>query len=210
MQELFSLDDFNLGRIMGELSCIGATSIRLLNEGFRSSLLQEAEGYTYKPEDEAVGSGDRIVHQQLASFDNFSTEGNFILLKKSFQAFLDQCLEEAVPYPFDTRLNLNSMVLQKYESGSLGITPHRDGLRYINLVCIFIIGGRGRFCICSDRSGTDATEIAASPGNVILMKAPGFLGSNKRSFHFVTDIQETRYTCGLRQQAPMAIPRHTS
>ncbi|MBI2486575.1 MAG: hypothetical protein HYW01_06385 [Deltaproteobacteria bacterium] len=92
------------------------------------------------------------------------------------------------------------MVLQKYEKGSIGITPHRDGLSYINLVCIFNIGGRGKFFICSDRFGKDAREIDASPGKVVFLRAPGFFGSKDRPFHFVTDIQETRYTFGLRQK----------
>jgi hypothetical protein len=201
MQELFILDDFNITKILEELSSIGATSIRILNEDFRMALLNEAEGYTYKQEEEIVGSKDRIVRQQMGSFDEFSDGSKFITLKKSFQTLLDGCLPELDTYPFETPLNFNSMVLQRYENGSLGITPHRDGLSYINLVCVFNIGGRGRFFICSDRSGRDAREIDSSPGNVVFMRAPGFFGSKDRSYHFVTDIQETRYTFGLRQKS---------
>jgi hypothetical protein len=74
-------------------------------------------------------------------------------------------------------------------------------LSYINLVCVFVIGGQGSFYVCSDRSGNDSIEIDASPGNVILMRAPGFLGSEgERHFHYVTDIREPRYTFGLRQK----------
>jgi hypothetical protein len=110
-------------------------------------------------------------------------------------------LAELETYPFETALNFNSMVLQRYEEGSLGITPHKDGLSYINLVCVFVIGGRGRFYVCSDRSGRDAKEVAASPGNVILMRAPGLFGAeDNRPFHYVTEIEETRYTFGLRQK----------
>ena len=74
-------------------------------------------------------------------------------------------------------------------------------MSYINLVCVFIIGGRGRFYVCSDRSGREAREIDASPGNVIFMKAPGvFSPEDNRLFHYVTDIKEARYTFGLRQK----------
>jgi hypothetical protein len=104
-------------------------------------------------------------------------------------------------YPLETSLSFNSMVLQRYEEGSLGITPHRDGLSYVNLVCVFIIGGRGRFYVCSDRSGRDAKEIDASPGNVIFMRAPGlFEAEDNRPFHYVSQIEEPRYTFGLRQK----------
>jgi len=106
-------------------------------------------------------------------------------------------------YPFETALDFNSMVLQRYEEGSIGITPHRDGLSFINLVCVFAIGGKGSFYVCSDRSGKDSIEIDASPGNVIFMRAPGLLGSeDERPFHYVAGIRETRYTFGLRQKGP--------
>lgn len=201
IREVFILDDFDIIKILEELSSIGATSVRILNEDSRMSLLKEAEGYIYKPEDEIVGSGDRIVRQQMGSFDDFSEGSKYILLKNSFQALFDGYLAELETYLFETRLGFNLMVLQKYEKGSIGITPHRDGLRYINLVCIFTIGGRGKFFICSDRFGKDAREIDASPGKVVFLRAPGFFGSKDRPFHFVTDIQETRYTFGLRQKS---------
>ncbi len=201
MQELFILDDFDITKILEELSSKGATSVRILSEDFRMSLLKEGEGYTYKPEDGIVGSGDRIVRQQMGSFNDFSGGSKYMLLKNSFQALLDGCLGDLVDYPFETGLSFNSMVLQKYEKGSLGITPHRDGLSYINLVCVFNIGGQGRFFICSDRSGRDAREIDASPGNVVLIRAPGFFGPKDRPFHYVTGIQETRYIFGLRQKS---------
>jgi hypothetical protein len=191
----------NIGRILEELSSVGATSVKLLDEDFRLALLEEAEGYVYQPEDEIVGSGDRIVRQQVSSFDNFPQNSGYVLLKNSFQDLLEQRLAQLEIYPFETALNFNSLILQRYEEDSIGITPHKDGLSYINLVCVFIIGGRGRFYVCSDRSGREAREIDASPGNVIFMRAPGLFGrEDNRPFHFVTDIKEARYTFGLRQK----------
>jgi hypothetical protein len=188
-------------RILGELSSVGATSVRLLEENFRLALLKEAQDYDYEPEDEVVGSGDRVVRQQVSSFDGLPEDSGYVLLKNSFQDLLERSLEKLEAYPFETALNFNSMVLQRYKEGSLGITPHKDGLSYINLVCVFMIGGRGRFYVCSDRSGRDAKEVDASPGNVILMRAPGLFGAeDNRPFHYVTEIEETRYTFGLRQK----------
>src|SRR3712207_8397186 len=48
----------------------------------------------------------------------------------------EQCLVQLRTYPFEMALSFNSMVLQRYEKGSIGITPHRDRLSYINLVCV--------------------------------------------------------------------------
>jgi hypothetical protein len=201
IEELFVPTNLNTDRILEELSSVGATSIRFLEEDFRVALLEEAEGYTYQPEDEIVGSGARVVRQQVSSFDSFPEDSGYVLLKNSFQHLLEQRLAQVGTYPFETALGFNSMVLQRYEEGSLGISPHKDGLSYINLVCVFVIGGRGSFYICSDRSGKDTIEIDASPGNVILMRAPGLFGAeDNRPFHYVTEIEETRYTFGLRQK----------
>ena len=157
------LDDVDMAAICGQLLATGVTSFRILDGNFRESLVHEATCYRYKPEEEIVGSENRTVRQQLESFKNFPGESQFILLKNSFQALVDRGLADLPVYPFETRLRFSSLVLQKYRKGSVGITPHRDRLRYVNLVCVFNIGGRGRFYVCSDRSGSDAREVDASP-----------------------------------------------
>lgn len=193
-------DYFDVKRVMELLSTVGATSLHMLPDEVRIDLLREAESYDYQPAEEVVGQGSRTVRQQLGFYDTFAGNSQFVRLRDAFQALLDNALEELDVYPFQTRLDLNDLVLQKYEEGSLGITPHRDHLTYINLVCLFVISGQGRFFICDDRSGSNAREIEAPPGHVILMRAPGFRGSTGRPFHFLSDIQERRYSFGLRQK----------
>ena len=122
-------------------------------------------------------------------------------LQQEFQALMEEQLVKADAHPFATPLSFNSTVLQKYEPGTLGITAHRDSLRAINLVCIFNIAGQGQFYLCADRSGRDSQAIETTPGNVIFMRAPGFLGLQERPFHYVTNIQSTRYSFSLRQRA---------
>jgi len=201
MSKLFTLQDFESHRIISELLATGAASVHLLSEDFRLALLQEAQSYPYTPEAEVVGTGNQTVRQQLGSFACFPENAHYIRLRETFQNLLDEHLASLETYLFATKLELNSMVLQKYEQGSLGITPHRDRLSSINLVCIFNIGGQGRFCVCEDRSGSHAKVIDSSPGSVIFLRAPGFMSSPERPFHYVTDIQATRYTFGLRQKA---------
>lgn len=195
------LQNFDIHKAISELTAKGATSIQLLTEDLRLKLLQEAQGYQYIPEPEVVGSGHRTVRQQLGSFSSFPKDTHFNQLRVAFQNLLNEHLARLDTYPFATRLAFNAMVLQKYEPGSLGITPHRDRLSSINLVCIFIIGGQGKFCLCRDRSGSQARVIDSSPGSVIFLRAPGFSNSAERPFHYVSDIQTTRYTFGLRQRA---------
>ena len=97
-------------------------------------------------------------------------------------------------------LQLNRLVLQKYNAGSLGITPHHDAKRYVNLICVVVLAGHGRFFVCEDRTGRGAREVEAAPGMAIFMRGPGFHSSRDRPFHYVSEIRETRYTFGLRQQ----------
>ena len=189
--------DFSL--LLPRLISPGAVSLPLLDESYRLSLLREAECYPYTPEPEYVGSGDRLVRQQMSSFDAFPPGSLYLGLRDALQIWLEERLVALPEYPFSTPLRFNSLSLQRYEPGSIGITPHRDGLRYINLICLLVIGGRGRFFVCADRSGRGAVEVDAAPGHLILMRAPGFMGETARPFHYVTEIYQRRYSFGLRQ-----------
>ena len=202
MQNLFCLDDFCPDQIITALSTYGAISMPILQEEFRLALLDEAQNSSYSAEPETVGSGEHLVKQQAASRCIFEAESLYRTLQKSFQALCEEAFKEISPTPFATPLRLTEIRLQKYVQGSFGITPHVDGERFCNLVCVFIIGGHGRFSVCDDRLGTNPKWIDASPGRVIILRGPGFLGEDKRPFHFVTDIQDERYTCGIRQRAP--------
>lgn len=198
-QDLIVSDGRDVDAALRALSSVGATACRGLREEFRLSLFREAQTYPYTPVEPVVGHGNRVVRQELGSFDNFPADSGYALLRRAFQYLVDRCLHDLTIYPFKTPLRFNSMVLQRYDKGSIGITPHRDRAVNINLVCIFMIAGRGKFYVCSDRSGRDATEIDSSPGNVICLRAPGFNDSVDRPFHYVANIDQTRYTFALRQ-----------
>ncbi|MDH3670555.1 MAG: hypothetical protein OES46_05255 [Gammaproteobacteria bacterium] len=205
MNTLAALERFDIDEIFRRLISVGATSVPFLNANLRASLLREAVGYSYKREAEIVGSGERTVRQQVGSFEDFTDSSEFIRLRTSFEGLVSSALATLAGYPFATPFRVDSMILNKYEAGSLGITPHRDRARYINLIGIVVIGGSGQFQICQDRSGSDATEIAAPPGHAILMRAPGFPGAGDRPFHCVSHIRESRYTLVLRQRRPSSV-----
>jgi hypothetical protein len=192
----------DLTPVLEQVARVGAASLPLLDEAFRLRLHAEADLYAYTPEEEYVGSGDRLVRQQMGSCESFPPGSAYLALRDAFQSWMDERLSSLAQYPFASPLRFNALSLQKYAQGSIGITPHRDGLRYTNLICIFVIAGQGRFFICADRSGSGAVEIAATPGNLILMRAPGFLGEVARPFHFISEIGGTRYSFGLRQLRP--------
>ncbi|HEY9633498.1 MAG TPA: hypothetical protein V6D14_08840 [Coleofasciculaceae cyanobacterium] len=172
----------------------------MLSDAARLELLQEASSYCYAEETGVVGTGDRIVKKEYSSFEAFPSSSLYRSLTAEFQALMDEALSDLANYPFTVPLQFNSMVLQRYEPGQLGITPHRDRYSAINLVCVFNISGQGQFYLCTDRMGTNSLEFDTTPGHVIFLRAPSFLGSDQRPFHYVTNIRSTRYSFGLRQR----------
>jgi hypothetical protein len=196
----FDLELFNITEIIEELSATGAVSIPLLQEKPRLALLKEMKLFSFTPEQGVFGKGENTVVKAFSSFESFSPNSLYLKLVAAFQTLIANKLADLPVYPLSSQLDFNSAVLQCYQPGKLGISPHRDWRSAINLVCIFNIDGIGDFYLCSDRQGTNAVKIATKPGNVIFLRAPGFLSSENRPFHYVANIRSMRYSFSLRQR----------
>jgi hypothetical protein len=191
--------DIDIENIVEKLSSQGGASFPILSEAYRKALLEEAESYDYQKQPEVVGPAK--VREQLSSNYSLRPGSLFFRLRDDFEALLAKKLGALPEYPFDTPLKFNESSLQVYEKGSIGITPHVDGLSYRNLICNFVLTGRAEFALCKDRSGAEPLYLDNSPGNAIIMRAPGFLGSGERPFHFLSEVGERRIVFGLRQKA---------
>jgi len=98
----------------------------------------------------------------------------------------------------------NDLVIQRYERGELGITAHRDHLRYKGLIAVIPLSGGARFFVCADRTGNAAREVPAPPGSLVLMRGPEYAARHDRPFHFVRDITRRRLSLGLRYDTDAA------
>ncbi len=196
----FCSPGLNLADIVEALTDSGALAVPLLGDEFRLSLLDVARASRFRAARPLVGKGERLVRQRMEVCEHFPADSIFHTLTREFQKLWDDLLGEAPTNPFEGRLLFNDLMLQRYSVGEVGITPHRDRTGYRNLVCLFVLEGRGRFYLCNDRQGRGAREIPHAPGDVLLMRAPGFQRSAERPFHFVRDIQSPRYVFGLRQE----------
>lgn len=189
--------DFDLDKIINEILLLGGTSFPILSEERRLSLSKEAEKYAYKKQPEIVGK--KKVREQLSSFDQLPESSLFKKLQEDFVDLLNYKLSLSKLKPFGTNpISFNEGVLQKYEKGSIGITPHLDGLSCVNLILIFMIKGKGDVFICDDRKGSNPRLLDTTLGNMTILRAPGFFASSKRPFHYLTNITEERITFGLR------------
>lgn len=193
------LKDFDIQDVLETILENGAVSIPILPDDRREELFAEARTYEYQRQPELVGGGK--VREQLSSISSFPEESLFYGLKNDFTELL---LRKLVSLPardiFSVPLIFNEMSIQKYEAGSIGITPHMDGKSVLNLICLFILTGTSEFAVCQDRSGRNPKFFNTAPGNLIILRAAGFYHSTFRPFHFVRNITKERFVFGLRQK----------
>ena len=194
--------------ILDRLEREDAVAVPALTAEYRAWLLVEARTTRFRDARPVVGRGERLVRQRMGVHDGFGPDSRFHDLTRRYQAAWDEWLASMAPYPFESPLVFNDLMLQVYEPGETGITPHMDRTAYRNLICLFVLEGRGRFGICEDRSGRGARIIAHEPGDVVLTRAPGFMGSDDRPFHFLDRITERRYVFGLRHELRGERPGH--
>ena len=176
----------------------GASAVRLLSEDGCERLQAAASYLSWRSARPVVGEGERRVYQDFVLAQQFPADSPYREAAAAFEAAIVAASRSLPPGLLPTGFCLNDLILQRYAPGSRGITPHRDHLRYRGLVALIVVSGDGRFCLCRDRSGSDAQEVPAGPGHVLLMRAPGLADSNDRPFHFLDQITKERLSFGLR------------
>jgi hypothetical protein len=195
--------NFSARELCAELYYTGASSLNILEESARCMLLAEARKLKFQQAPEEYG--EFHVKQHFSSIREFPLGSPFLHLRDIFQNFLEGEFARWGSNPFATPLAFDDIVLQKYEKTALGIGPHRDSIGFENLICIFNLGGTAHFNICADREGNYRRVIDSSPGNVIFLRAPGFRWEKERPFHFVSDIEDERYSFTLRQKRDSSV-----
>lgn len=201
---MITVEDFHSARFdprraLQELTQYGATSFPLLSERARLRLLDKARLCHFTPEEVVVPPYN--VRQEVSSCSEFPDDSDLWRFRDMLQGFLLQHFsrEALCSDLFQTPLFFNDLTIRKYEKRSCGITPHRDSAKLVNLIAIVNLEGEARFCVCDDREGTNTREIDHRSGMVLLLRAPGFLWTDFRPFHFVGEVTQERYTFALRQ-----------
>ena len=183
---------------LARLAAEDAVSLALLSDAACKDLLAASRGLSYRSARPVIGTGDKAVHQDFELCMNPPPPGPFHACARALERLLEAALAWLPDPPLAAAPPLNDVVVQRYRPGALGITPHRDHVRYRELVAILTLAGRARFYVCKERSGTDSHEVPIPPGSLLLMRAPGFAGRGDRPFHFLKDITRQRVCLGLR------------
>jgi len=181
-----------------------AASLPLLDLPARRRLTAAAAHLPFRPARPVVGEGANAVHQQFELCMNFPHTSLFVAFTAAFEGLIDASLACLPSPPVARPFRFNDLVVQRYERGALGITAHRDHIRYKGLIAVIPLSGAARFFVCADRAGSAAREIPAAAGSLVLMRGPEYAGRRDRPFHFVQDISRRRLSLGLRYDADAA------
>ncbi len=195
-----------LAGALARLDAAHAVSLPLLGARARRRLIGSTTRLPYRPAVPVVGAGANAVRQDFELCMAIPERSLLRAFAAALEALLNAALDRLEPRPLARPLHLNDLVVQRYPKGSLGITAHRDHLRYQGLVALVTLSGAARFCLCDDRAGRGARELPCPPGHLLLLRAPGFGfgdrgGRRDRPFHFLDRMTRSRLSLGLRHDA---------
>ena len=185
--------DLDLRDALEKLRGRGAAFLgKALQESFRERVLKEV----------AQGDFERLP----AQIGPVRQETDLLLIRKDFgrwpavaelRSELVETLRAQVSHiPGMPQWEPNEAYVQRYRTGALGVSPHVDSKRFVILVAVFTLAGSATFSLCTDRYGNALEEWEAESGSLVLLRAPGFDGSEDgRPFH--------------RVQGPLSGERHS-
>jgi hypothetical protein len=200
----FVADPAEIAGAIARISTEDAVSLPLLDARVRRRLLGAAARLPYRLAKPLIGEGEKKVRQDFVLCMPLPPRSLFHVFAAAFERLIAAALARLDPAPLPAPPCFNDLIVQRYEPGSRGITPHLDHIRYEGLVALLPLSGAARFFICDDRAGRGAREIPAPSGNLMLLRAPGFGGTRQRPFHFLRDVTRRRTSLGLRHDARAA------
>ncbi|RMD62335.1 MAG: hypothetical protein D6826_07640 [Alphaproteobacteria bacterium] len=199
----FEVSAADVADALARLEQDDALALPLIGPRLRHRLLRAAARLAFRPAQPVIGEGANAVYQEFDLCTAIPARSPFRAVAGAFTDLLAAALGHLDPPPLAQPPVFNDLIVQRYARGALGITPHRDHIRYRGLIALVTLCGAARFHVCADRAGSKAREIPAPAGSVVLMRAPDFAGRPDRPFHFLCDVTARRISFGLRHDARM-------
>jgi dihydroneopterin aldolase len=165
--------------LIEDLEINNVVVLPLLSDGLCKKMKEAAKEYQFIPA-EKVYSKTNIVEQNFTYFRDYP-HNNF-LWHVSHE--LEQLVNDASQY---------------YNVSKLGISLHKDESRFRNIIVICVLEGESEFCTLTEQG---EKSISSKPGDVIFIRAPGFMNTNIRPVHAVKNIISLRLSVTFRQELP--------
>lgn len=194
------VDDAALVDALRRVARDGAAAVPVLSSSARRQLARSAQELDFRQARPVVGAGDRAVTQCFEIADEVPAASPLAETGDELADRLNRALAQP-DAPDCPAIRFNDRVVQRYPVCETGISPHKDHVRYVHLVVNLVLDGFARFYICPQRSFAGALEIPGEAGDAVLMRAPGFAGSDHRPFHAIGEVPRERLVLGLRQDA---------
>jgi len=175
-----------------------AAAVTVLTDRGRAWLRDAAASLTYKRGRPVVGQGEKAVTQDFDISTNPPWDAAWGECARLMSDLVNAGLAIMAEPPC-APVTFNEAVIQYYRPCTRGISPHRDHVRYVNLIGILIIDGEGDFHVCDDRAGNGARRIPGGPGDFLLMRGPGFDDGRYRPFHMLGEVRTDRLIVGYRE-----------
>jgi alkylated DNA repair dioxygenase AlkB len=173
--------DLDLTGPLDEMRTAGAAFVaRALDDAFRRRLRREVDGGPFRSMSGTYGK----VRMEIDGYDVAAPMDGFPLMRTLAEELGAIVRSSGMAFRGLATWVPNEIGVTRYRPGSLGITPHLDGKWYRRLVAVVTVYGRSRFAVCRTREGGVIVEWRAGPGDLVLMRAPGFGGMRDgRPFH---------------------------
>ncbi len=175
-------------------------SIPFISKPFIFKLIEQASNLHFRKAKTLVGNS---VTQDFEVCFPALRDGAIDTLATSIESLFLEAINSLDEPPIKSP-KFNDIAMQRYVSGSVGISPHKDHKKYISVIIIVTLSGRSNFCVCEDRDGINAKILDDRPGNILILPATGFKVINNvfnRPIHFVNNISDGRLSIGLRQNS---------
>ena len=199
-----SSDDRAVAAAIERLAKEDAAAVPIFDRDACDALVAAGATMAFRRATPIVGAETRRVEQDFDLSLDFKDGSPFFAARDTIEAAVKAGLALLPPTLLDRPPEFNDLILQYYYPTAVGISPHRDHVKYVGLVALLVLNGRGRFLVCDDRAGAGAREIPSRPGDLILMRAPGYGDFTDRPFHMLRDIEVPRYSFGLRHDISVA------
>ncbi len=187
------LRDLDWSTLLREVTEHGAAfAAGALGRSGCDQLVAELLGGPYEPVEPVIGR----VRQQAESFlvPVGQLPRRYPVLAGLCHELVRQIQDHGAPRWVPTEV-----AVQRYQPGSIGITPHRDQRRYAQLVAVITVAGSAPFTLCHNREGDPIQTWQAAAGSLVLLRGPGLSGEDGRPMHLVGGPTGTpRTSIGIR------------